>query len=537
MRSVSTRLFTQALKPGGPSAVNGQTGEIGNPAPSASAVSSNNLPAPPMDTSGSAAPDPNTNIPVGKHTPTSADPPQPAPTPMHRSAAAVQVQAPQAPRAPTAPPPPPPFTAPPRSQTDAPAPITNPRTAQLFQNAAPGGIGTNTNRQVDGPGNATVAATPDIEGVYPHERQGLAKGPGEMIPTKVPVTILARHLISDRRDHYNPLDPRPLLIKPIYPLRVPMLIQPTISLFLPTPTTRFPAIATTAYKLRDKLDAGTLKLWSEAPGPKLLVCIANDFPQNEAQQKIAETRDIIKAIVNCPTMQIGPGSYTKGSGNPQFPDYPAVPLCLTGLTEAAKAKLLQLGCANASTRTIFFFPFEPFVDDHPFSIQGIYLDGTDADATAVSEIVARQIKASTSLLALIRTRRDNLPSDLSPDEAVTAVVNSIYAVPVFYEEQGGAGSRLRFNIYIVSPTKIPDHHQQWIALLRKLKFPHLAGVGSVAPPVACTICYSTDHTTGLCRYTDFADEGVWNKIMPRSSGNFRGRGRGRGRAQYFGRGR
>ena len=291
-------------------------------------------------------------------------------------------------------------------------------------------------------------------------------------------------------------------------------VPPPLGGFPPTPS------VSTNDILRHVTDE-YLSIWGNSEvGPRVIGLLSYDRPEADAS-KAMEVASYLRSIFDCPHLVVGAAEYKRYAPSETRLVFP---LLISGLSAEQAKDLVEYGCFAAPSFTLFCSPWEPFVTDYAFTLQGYSLSADEDGAFVVSTVVQKTLQENLSIGRFVQAHHDNLP-DLPPPSYLSLVVDNIYAEPITLAASGGGVDRILFNVYIISPTKIPADHDAWLNLIRGLRYRHMTGCGTVASPFSCAVCFARDHPTGLCRYTDIAG---WHLKPPTRPASNTTRGHGRG---------
>jgi hypothetical protein len=99
---------------------------------------------------------------------------------------------------------------------------------------------------------------------------------------------------------------------------------------------------------------------------------------------------------------------------------------------------------------------------------------------------------------MIPSHKDNLPGDLTDEEAITTTIDSAHVVGQTITDNNRCTPL--FHIYIKPPTAKPNQYPIWLCKVHSTSFTLILGLGDISEPFHCSICKGQDYSTGLCPY-------------------------------------
>lgn len=127
----------------------------------------------------------------------------------------------------------------------------------------------------------------------------------------------------------------------------------------------------------------------------------------------------------------------------------------------------------------------PKVTDFAISISGFPLDHSNASDLIVGGVVCDTIRNDMKVHVFIMNFNNNLPN-VQPDQLMALITTSVHVHSVMVVE--GGTSKTVFNLYIMLPTRVPDHFKAWIQELKQLNLSCFHGAGSCCPFFYCDTC-------------------------------------------------
>lgn len=206
--------------------------------------------------------------------------------------------------------------------------------------------------------------------------------------------------------------------------------------------------------------------------------------------------------------------------------------------------LVQRGVWSTSYATFLAIPFSPQLSSYAFTLTNFRVPASEEGGRRIANLVCNAMKESQKLMDFLS---QNFPPDENDFEAITPAeilfhhADTVRAYPLTIARPKNAGSEVLWNIHIQVISQDIATHNEWVTLLKGLRYyiPYMS-VGSTRT-FKCTRCKSMDHPAGLCpfpkipgwlgpkgeapqRHTEDAKLGQNNMSIRGSS--FRGRGRG-----------
>lgn len=206
--------------------------------------------------------------------------------------------------------------------------------------------------------------------------------------------------------------------------------------------------------------------------------------------------------------------------------------------------LVQRGVWSTANATFIAIPFSPQISSYAFTLTNFRIPANEVGGQRVANLVCNTMKESQKLLDFLS---QNFPADendfeaISPAEILFHHANTVRALPLTIARPKNAGSEVLWNIHIQPISQDIATHNEWIMILKGLRYyiPYMS-VGATRT-FKCARCKSMDHPTGLCPFPKIpgwlgpkgelpqrhAEESKMGQNNMSTRGNgFRGRGRG-----------
>ncbi|KAJ7933981.1 hypothetical protein B0H13DRAFT_1855831 [Mycena leptocephala] len=153
---------------------------------------------------------------------------------------------------------------------------------------------------------------------------------------------------------------------------------------------------------------------------------------------------------------------------------------VSGLSAAQATALLEIQALASDTLTVFFFPYAPPISGFVATYYGFTIPADDDDLALA--VIADAAMADPAIARFIRAHRDAFPADMTADEVLARVGESISS-PTLSESLFEALRALFANLVIDTP-----FHGQGRIFYR---------------PLRCSICPGSDHPTNLCPFPEY----------------------------------
>ncbi|PBK82592.1 hypothetical protein ARMGADRAFT_1090166 [Armillaria gallica] len=241
--------------------------------------------------------------------------------------------------------------------------------------------------------------------------------------------------------------------------------------------------------------------------PKCLLYAVNpSFPGDQITQITDSLTSTIQGITGNENICLFPPVLTHGLAKSECKIQLGVEsflFCLSNIMTGQRDWLVSQQCWSTDIITFFVIPFTPKLLTYLTTIHKLTHPNTEAGTRRVSGVIKMAIQNSPEATALITANCDAISSSLSPEQAVTMIVNSVMVRKMDLIVAGGHKERT-WAIYATSPTEMFNTYLTWRNLIGTLSFDaDLAthGEGIHCPKeLHCTLCYGINHPTPLCPY-------------------------------------
>lgn len=170
--------------------------------------------------------------------------------------------------------------------------------------------------------------------------------------------------------------------------------------------------------------------------------------------------------------------------------------------EVAQA-LVQRGVWSTTNATFIAIPFSPQLTSYAFTLANFRVPANKEGGRKIANLVCKAMKDSQKLLDFLSQHFPEDANDfeaISPAEILFHHANTVKAVLLTITRPKNAGSEVLWNIHIQPASQDIATHNEWIMLLKGLRYyiPYMS-VGAIRT-FKCMRCKSMDHPAGLCPF-------------------------------------
>lgn len=248
------------------------------------------------------------------------------------------------------------------------------------------------------------------------------------------------------------------------------------------------------YELYEAVRPETMREWEAAPGPKVIVFLANDSVTKEIHRRVTLIRNALITIFPDADPIVGSAeAVTAGLGS-----QPVLPFLVHRISEQYSHRLTTQCCWTINNFTFFAMHFALPTTSYAMTLTGLHLPKSQEGEDFVATLVRRWLSRSRSITSFIRKHYDNLPRFMSVEEQILSVIYSVEVAGMKLGDEDD--SPVAFNVYINPPTNDPLRHQQWLKEVRAITYFAHCGTGKAVSVFHCNICKARDHSDDSCSF-------------------------------------
>ncbi|KAJ6449269.1 hypothetical protein C8R45DRAFT_146720 [Mycena sanguinolenta] len=240
-------------------------------------------------------------------------------------------------------------------------------------------------------------------------------------------------------------------------------------------------------------DPKQIGVWDSDPTTLVAMVSGGSTDRVADAQSIAR---LAEGVLNLPDGHVRAGA--AHAANPQLP--PPNLFGINGVPAGLGVFLIEQHVLSTTGLTTFITTLDPPLEGFMGTVEGLTYPNTAAGAQEAAAAVVDTMSRTPNFVQLILSHRDALPPAWTVQQVLDHVLSSVAVVPI--ELDSGRGTvRVAWRVFMAVTThRIASFNAIRSSFAQLLFITTWNNTGRVRADMACRICPSIDHPTGLCPF-------------------------------------